>query len=237
MTSSQAQHEQNKMNQFGGNIFRNMEPSFWSPVMIVVLVSKISKIQRKNWSCESNIGGGSGGNGWWWCRVRCVRKKWEFSGVLSRFCGNFPRRINRANLIINPWRRWLFCPHSRFEPCSPFCFCHVACNIVLYWVALCWTSIGLPHHDVIKWEHVPRYWQFLRGIHRSPVNSPHKGQWRGALMFSLICAWINGWLNNSEAGDFRRHRPHYDVIIMSLVVRRSFSYCHLFEFRVPNICL
>ena len=49
---------------------------------------------------------------------------------------------------------------------------------------------------------------------RSPVNSPHKGQWRGALMFSLICAWINGWVNNREAGDFRRHRAHYDVIVM-----------------------
>ena len=33
----------------------------------------------------------------------------------------------------------------------------------------------------------PRYWLFVRGIHRSPVNSPHKCQWRGALMFSLIC--------------------------------------------------
>ena len=47
------------------------------------------------------------------------------------------------------------------------------------------------------------------------VNSPHKGQWRGALMFSLICAWINGWVNNREAGDLRRNRAHYDVIIMS----------------------
>ena len=27
-------------------------------------------------------------------------------------------------------------------------------------------------------------------------NSPHKGQWRGALIFSLICARINGWVNN-----------------------------------------
>ena len=57
------------------------------------------------------------------------------------------------------------------------------------------------HDDVIKWKHFPRYWPFVRGIHRSPVNSPHKGQWRGALMFSLICAWINGWVNNREAGD------------------------------------
>ena len=51
--------------------------------------------------------------------------------------------------------------------------------------------------DVIKWKHFPcypGYWPFVRGIHRSPVNSPHKGQWRGALIFSLICVWINDWV-------------------------------------------
>ena len=70
------------------------------------------------------------------------------------------------------------------------------------------------HDNVIKWKHFPRYWPFVRGIHRSPVNSPHKGQWRGALMFSLICVWINGWVNNREAGDLRSHCAHYDVIVM-----------------------
>ena len=54
----------------------------------------------------------------------------------------------------------------------------------------------------------------LRGIHRSPVNSPHKGQWRGALMFSLICAWISSWVNNGEAGDSKRHFAHYDVTVI-----------------------
>ena len=68
------------------------------------------------------------------------------------------------------------------------------------------------YDDVIKWKHFPRYWPFVRGIHRSPVNSPHKGQWRGALLFSLIC--LNSWVNNHEAGDLRRHRAHYDVIVM-----------------------
>ena len=70
------------------------------------------------------------------------------------------------------------------------------------------------HDDVIKRKHFPRYWPFVRGIHRSPVNSPHKGQWRGALMLTLICARINDWVNNGEAGDLRRNRAHYDVIVM-----------------------
>ena len=71
------------------------------------------------------------------------------------------------------------------------------------------------HDDVIKWKHFPRYWPFVLGIHRSPMNSPHKGQWRGALMFSLICFWINGWVNNREAGDLRRYRAQYDVTVMA----------------------
>ena len=78
--------------------------------------------------------------------------------------------------------------------------------------------INFEHDDVIKWKHFPRYWPFVRGIHRSPMNSPHKGQWRGALVFPLICAWINRWVNNREACDLRRHQAHYDVIVMTHLV-------------------
>ena len=75
------------------------------------------------------------------------------------------------------------------------------------------------HDEVISWEHFLRYWSFVREIHRSPVNSPHEIQWHGALMFSLICAWINGWVNNRESGDFRRQRSYYDVIVMQHICR------------------
>ena len=80
---------------------------------------------------------------------------------------------------------------------------------------LVWLNVHLNwlHDDVIKWKHIPRYWPFVQGIHRSPVNSPHRGQWRGA-WFSLICVWINDWVNNREAGDLGRHHAHYDVIVM-----------------------
>ena len=83
------------------------------------------------------------------------------------------------------------------------------------------TRYRVIHGDVIKWKHFPRYWPFVRGIHRSPVNSPHKGQWRGALMFSVICVWINGWVNNRKAGDLRRYRTHYDVSVMYIFIRIS----------------
>ena len=78
---------------------------------------------------------------------------------------------------------------------------------------------GIFRDDVIKWKHFSRYWPFVWGIHRSPVNSHHKGQWRGALMFSLICVWTNDRVNNRDAGDLRRHCAHYDVSVMCGVLR------------------
>ena len=50
----------------------------------------------------------------------------------------------------------------------------------------------------------------------SPVPGEflNKGQWRGTLMFSSICVWINGWVNIREADNLRRYRAHYDIIVM-----------------------
>ena len=87
-----------------------------------------------------------------------------------------------------------------------------------------WIKVKLPRSKTriihTWWRHqmkkFPRYWPFVWGIHRSTVNFPHKGQWGGVLMFSLICAWTNGWANNPYAGDLSRHRAHYDVIVMDL---------------------
>ena len=59
---------------------------------------------------------------------------------------------------------------------------------------------------------------------RSPMNSPHKGQWHGALMLSLIFAWTNGWLNNRDAGHLRCHRAHHDVTVMGCGTNRHQTY-------------
>ena len=58
-----------------------------------------------------------------------------------------------------------------------------------------------------------------------PVNFPHKGQWRGALMFSLICTRMNDWVNNREAGDLRRYRAHYDIIVMLICLGKTHDEC------------
>ena len=70
------------------------------------------------------------------------------------------------------------------------------------------------------WRHqmetFPRYWPLARGIHRSPVDFPHKDMWRRPLIFASICAWTNGWANNRDAGDSGRRCAHYGVTVMVL---------------------
>ena len=112
--------------------------------------------------------------------------------------------------------------HCRRSGSQVTCRCHPVtrrCHEVIVWEE---DGHILGHNAVIKWKHFPRFWPFVRGIHRSPVNSPHKGQWRGALMFSLICAWINSWVNNRKAGHLRCHLSHYDVTVMGHKFKNMF---------------
>ena len=69
---------------------------------------------------------------------------------------------------------------------------------------------NLNHDDVIKWKHFSSYWPFVRWINRSLVKASDAELW----CFFFICPWINGWVNNSGAGDLRRRRAHCDVIVM-----------------------
>ena len=80
---------------------------------------------------------------------------------------------------------------------------------------------------------------FGRGIHRLSVIFPHKSQWRGAMMYSLSCAWTIGWVNNRDAGDLRRHRAHYDVIVMcsSLSISSVLQTRHLLRALALGVCL
>ena len=73
-------------------------------------------------------------------------------------------------------------------------FLHVNWSTNFYRSVSFRSRIMIIHDDAIKWKYFPLYW-------RSPVNSPHKGQWRRALMWCLTDAWINGWINHHKAGD------------------------------------
>ena len=85
------------------------------------------------------------------------------------------------------------------------------------------------HDNIITWKHFAGYWPFMQGIHWPPVNSPHKGQWHGALVLSLISPWINAWVNNCEAGNLRCYHAHYDVTVMGFGSPLVFHYRNAFE--------
>ena len=90
-----------------------------------------------------------------------------------------------------------------------------------------WLWDWMSHDDVIKWKHFPRNCPFVWKIQWSPVNSPYKGRWCGTLMFSLIFAWTNSWINNRDAGDLRRRCAHYDVTAMAICIK---------TYEVPQDC-
>ena len=119
----------------------------------------------------------------------------------------------------------------------------------------------MQHDDVIKWKYFPHYSTFVRWIHRSQVNSPHKGQWRGTLMFSLICALIKpfskqswGWWFATPSRSLWRHcnnhvlemkppdaytirlltlwGPDKIVVISKTTFSNTFSWMKIYEFRL-----
>ena len=68
------------------------------------------------------------------------------------------------------------------------------------------------HDDVMKWKHFPCYWPFVRGISSTKASD--------VWCFLWSASEKTGWENNREAGDLRRNRAHYDVIVMCLVSRK-----------------
>ena len=75
-----------------------------------------------------------------------------------------------------------------------------------------------PTYFLPRWRHPMETFSALLALGQGnpPVTDgfPYKGQRRGALVFSLICASTNNWANNRDAGDLRRHRAHCDVTVM-----------------------
>ena len=136
--------------------------------------------------------------------------------------------VQTHHIILHPifytLQMFFFYRHFAFLSRSSWVTPDIKPGANVWWSHVLWKSI-LNHDEVIKWTHFPRYWPFVWWIHRSPVNSLRKHQWRGALMFSFICTWTNSWANNEDVGDLRRHYAHYDVIVMPLEGHRSKVTC------------
>ena len=119
--------------------------------------------------------------------------------------------------------------------CSPHEADYMAADDMDFYLYILWyfsenfcIRNSLQHAYIIKWKYFPCYWPFVWGIQWWPLNSRHKGQWRGALMiFSSISAWTNSWENNQHTGDLRCHHAHYDITVMK---------CCYFVFDISLLC-
>ena len=127
--------------------------------------------------------------------------------------------VYTAKLFNRYWNNYAV---VQCRPCGYGELILASCSIHASWKQLTW------------WRHQMEIYSALlahgRGIHRSPVNSPYKGQWRGALMSPLTCALITGWRNDREVGDLRSHRAHYDVPVMVTDRRCAILYVDILNF-------
>ena len=145
------------------------------------------------------------------------------SELTTFFSWLFRRRSKRTAKLYIIGPLWAESTSDWCIPCTEGQLCgnnvHASCIMVIYHEIASHTLCScLQHADIIKWKHFLHYWPFVLGIHQSLVNSPHKGQQCRALMFSLIRAWTNGWVNNQDTGDLRCHHAHCDVTVMDFCV-------------------
>ena len=145
----------------------------------------------------------------------------QITGV-SIACLGADQRKYHSSASLAFVRGLVYSPHKRAVTRKMFPFDHIILKWSLFTDILscddntcnsvCSRQNG--HDGVIKSKPFSPYWSFVKGIHRSPVDSPHKDQWRWALFFSLICTKANGSANTRDAGDLRHHCAHYDVTVM-----------------------
>ena len=79
-------------------------------------------------------------------------------------------------------------------------------------------TVNQPGFEFSWWRHQMEKFSALLAIcaGNSPVAGEFPAQRPVTRSFDVffICAWINGWVNNREAGDLRSIRPHYDITVM-----------------------
>ena len=105
------------------------------------------------------------------CAIRPSRLVWGTGDIFSEFVLDLidSQKEYRPNQVS-----WIF---SKILMASDLLL------MVGYFLLSCSCFESWWRHQMEK----NRHWPFVRGIHRSPVNFPHKGQWHGSLVFFYLC--------------------------------------------------
>ena len=138
-----------------------------------------------------------------WCQIS--RSPIDYSACYKTSQNIFVKFGHLETILVKQNTRYSnYMTHGHSAYKAAMSLIRISINIVL----------TMLHYDVIKWKHLPRYRPFVRGIHKPLMDFPHKEQWQGALMFSLIYDWTKSWANNRDAGDLGPHCAHYDVGVL-----------------------
>ena len=114
----------------------------------------------------------------------------------------------------SPGRSWLLDLQTGCRSLVPRGTTVVMCPTDVIDASILLISKAVFYDDIIKWKHFPCCWPFVRGMHLSPANSPHKASDAEVWCSLWFAPWINGWVNTREAGGLRHHRAYYHVIVM-----------------------
>ena len=134
--------------------------------------------------------------------------------------------------ICSCWRGYFCVANVHRSNCNSNSFV-IAMHLMQQWGTPKWHTHFMLHGAFIRWKHFLRYWPFVRGIHRW-----HKGQWHGALVFSLINAWTKCWENNRNAGDLTPSRSfwrHCNVFILIVFHDDMIRLCYMMTSSNGNI--
>ena len=156
------------------------------------------------------------------CRLKLISKNWanipKASGsstadvIWSRHKIKFIKFMN--SLGLESGTNWNITWNDRYMVFAKGCHQHVKmCSEICHFTPVVdlMPTLSWRRHQM---KTFPVLLALCDGNPPPQVDSPHKGQWRGALMLSSICAWTNGWANNRAAGDLRCHRAHYNITVM-----------------------
>ena len=141
-------------------------------------------------------------------------KCWWFCLGLNAFLNMFPKVFVKCDLSV------LECVHFELYRVYPLAKQNWVCGIPLHLSArIAWWRLQMETFSAslaICAGNSPASLAISAGNSPVPGEFPSQRPETRSFDFSLICAWINGWVNNRKAGDLRRNRAHYDVSVMDL---------------------
>ena len=111
------------------------------------------------------------------------------------------------------------------------------CFVLLWLYYFIIVDSNVPFTNISWWRHQMDTFSVLLAlcVGNSPVTGEFPSQRPVTQSSDVFCAWINGSVNNCEAGDLRCLCAHYHVIVMSGLFHWEFNWPSVSEVTLKNM--